>query len=65
MHLARELGAEVCAVDLWVRASTGWKDWLRWARAAASDPDADAVVEMLEADAGELLTFALVAAHRR
>jgi ubiquinone/menaquinone biosynthesis C-methylase UbiE len=46
-------------------AASGWKDWLRWARAAASDPDADAVVEMLEADAGELLTFALVAARRR
>ena len=36
-------------------------DWLRWARFTATGaPDSDAVIRMLEADAGQLLTFALV-----
>lgn len=36
-------------------------DWLRWTRFTASgSADSDAVIRMLEADAGELLTFALV-----
>jgi cyclopropane fatty-acyl-phospholipid synthase-like methyltransferase len=36
-------------------------DWLRWARfTASSSADSDAVIRMLEVDAGELLTFALV-----
>ncbi|KND45673.1 MULTISPECIES: SAM-dependent methyltransferase [Streptomyces] len=47
----------------------GWRDWLLWARACAErDPQAGgadrAVVEMLEADQGEYLTFALVTATR-
>ena len=40
----------------------GAADWLRWTRfTATGSPDSDAVIRMLEADAGELLTFALVA----
>jgi len=41
-------------------ARSGWDDWLRWARLAADDPAEDAVVQMLVADDGDLLTFALV-----
>lgn len=41
----------------------GWSDWLRWARAGRS-PDRDRVITMLEADAGQLLTFALVTATK-
>ncbi|MDO8381059.1 cyclopropane-fatty-acyl-phospholipid synthase family protein [Phenylobacterium sp.] len=40
---------------------TGWADWLHWARAGRS-PGRDSVIAMLEADRGELLTFALVTA---
>lgn len=39
----------------------GWADWLRWARAKKS-PAEDGVISMLEADRGELLSFALVTA---
>lgn len=39
----------------------GWADWLRWARAGRS-PSQDNVIAMLEADRGELLSFALVTA---
>lgn len=39
----------------------GWADWLRWTRAGNS-PDRDSVIAMLEADRGELLSFALVTA---
>jgi SAM-dependent methyltransferase len=42
----------------------GWADWLRWARAGRS-PDRDSVIAMLEADRGELLSFALVTAVKR
>ncbi len=46
---------------------TGWSDWLRWARAVQGTRghDVDPVVEMLLADAGELLSFALVSAIKR
>jgi SAM-dependent methyltransferase len=43
---------------------SGWADWLTWARAGATSPD-DSVVAMLEADNGELLSFALVTAVKR
>jgi len=39
----------------------GWADWLRWTKAGNS-PDKDSVIAMLEADGGELLSFALVTA---
>jgi SAM-dependent methyltransferase len=47
----------------------GWHDWLLWARACrdhgAGDPRAiRKVVAMLEADQGELLSFALLAARK-
>ncbi|MEW2396871.1 methyltransferase domain-containing protein [Streptomyces sp. NPDC046862] len=46
----------------------GWRDWLLWARACAErEPGGSnqAVVEMLEADRGEFLSFALLTARRR
>jgi len=47
-------------------ASTGWSDWLRWARASAGDDgDTDPVVQMLTVDRGELLTLALVSADKK
>lgn len=47
-------------------ARTGWSDWLRWARAVAGDDgDNNPSVQMLTADRGELLTFALVSANKR
>lgn len=39
----------------------GWADWLRWAQ-AQNPPSDDRVIAMLEADQGELLSFALVTA---
>jgi len=47
---------------------SGWEDWLRWhlATTAASEPEPgaeDTVRTMLEADQGEFLSFALVAAR--
>jgi cyclopropane fatty-acyl-phospholipid synthase-like methyltransferase len=46
-----------------------WLDWLIWSRAAAAHAgktvDEDPVVKMLEADGGDYLTFALVAATLR
>lgn len=39
----------------------GWQDWLRWAR-EKNAPSEDSVITMLEADRGELLSFALVTA---
>ncbi|MDQ4125871.1 MAG: methyltransferase domain-containing protein [Actinomycetota bacterium] len=46
----------------------GWENWLLWSRVcrdhnAASDYDIDDVIEMLEADGGRLLSFALVTAR--
>jgi hypothetical protein len=45
----------------------GWEDWVRWARAgAAHHPDpaqSRPVIDMLEADGGEFLSFALVTAR--
>ena len=45
----------------------GWGDWLRWSEAvrARSGNGVDAVVEMLLADGGELLSFALVSGTKR
>ncbi|MFI0793062.1 SAM-dependent methyltransferase [Micromonospora rubida] len=47
----------------------GWRDWLLWTRAVAeAQPDGQAshqpVIDMLTADNGELLTFALVTARK-
>ncbi|MER5701908.1 methyltransferase domain-containing protein [Micromonospora sp. NPDC002296] len=47
----------------------GWRDWLLWTRAATeAQPDGRAshqpVIDMLTADNGELLTFALVTARK-
>ncbi|MDP1617392.1 cyclopropane-fatty-acyl-phospholipid synthase family protein [Phenylobacterium sp.] len=39
----------------------GWADWLRWER-AKNAPTEDGVIAMLEADGGELLTFAFITA---
>ncbi|MEU9647887.1 methyltransferase domain-containing protein [Streptomyces sp. NPDC048110] len=46
-----------------------WQDWLLWARAGAEhDPDRQSanqpVIDMLTADRGEFLSFALVTAHK-
>ncbi|GAA2012972.1 cyclopropane-fatty-acyl-phospholipid synthase family protein [Catenulispora yoronensis] len=48
----------------------GWHDWLLWTRALAEHrpeqaQEQQAVVEMLEADGGELLGFAMVTARKR
>ena len=40
---------------------SGCDDWLRWAQAGSSSSD-DSVIAMLEADRGDLLSFALVTA---
>ena len=42
----------------------GWADWLRWARALSTSSE-DSTVAMLEADRGELLSFALVTAEKQ
>jgi hypothetical protein len=46
---------------------SGWADWLRWSQAvqARAGQDVDPVVEMLLADGGDLLSFALVSAIKR
>ena len=46
---------------------TGWSDWLLWAGALHDRGNASAAptIEMLEADRGELLSFALVTGRRR
>ena len=46
----------------------GWDDWVRWQRAvdrAAGHFEGSAVLDMLLADGGEQLTFALLAARVR
>lgn len=45
----------------------GWSDWLRWERAVLENGEEGArpSIEMLEADEGLLLTFALVSATKR
>ena len=47
---------------------SGWRDWLLWSRVVDAHGNAPgssrAVVEMLEADAGEYLSFAMVTARR-
>lgn len=48
----------------------GWQDWLTWERAAAEhQPEHQAehlaMIDMLEADGGELLSFAMLAARKR
>lgn len=44
----------------------GWSDWLRWEQAvfASGAARAQRSIEMLEADRGELLTFAIVSATK-
>jgi SAM-dependent methyltransferase len=45
---------------------SGWHDWLLWAKALVErgEPSAQGTVDMLEADGGRLLSFALVAGRR-
>jgi predicted SAM-dependent methyltransferase len=44
---------------------SGWHDWLTWARAVSDHRGSrDASLDMLEADQGEYLTFALLAARK-
>ncbi|WBQ04306.1 SAM-dependent methyltransferase [Kribbella sp. CA-293567] len=44
---------------------SGWRDWLAWAEAISERTGTpDASLEMLHADQGELLTFALVTARK-
>ena len=42
----------------------GWTDWLRWTQALNASSE-DSVLAMLEADGGELLSFALVTAIKQ
>lgn len=46
---------------------TGWSDWLRWSRAVKENGNdaVDVVIEMLEVDEGDLLSFALVSATKK
>jgi SAM-dependent methyltransferase len=45
---------------------SGWDDWLTWSRAVSSyRGERDGALDMLEADQGELLTFAILAARKR
>jgi SAM-dependent methyltransferase len=45
---------------------SGWDDWMSWSHALSSyRGERDAALDMLEADQGEYLTFALVAARKR
>jgi SAM-dependent methyltransferase len=45
---------------------SGWADWLAWSKAvSAQHGTRDATLDMLEADQGEYLAFALLAARRR
>ncbi len=50
-------------------AESGWADWLLWEQVTRAvrgeDPAGGPVVAMLEADAGQLLTFTLTTARRR
>ncbi len=59
------LGGLVTAIKARLQPD-GWSDWLRWERAvlANGEPGAQPSIEMLEADGGELLTFAIVSATK-
>jgi SAM-dependent methyltransferase len=58
----RFLWEQTGLIDVVTREQEGAADdWLRWTRFTASgSADSDAVIRMLEADAGDFLTFALV-----
>jgi hypothetical protein len=44
---------------------SGWDDWLAWAYAvSAYRGERDGTLDMLEADQGEYLTFAILAARK-
>ncbi|NIK62468.1 SAM-dependent methyltransferase [Kribbella shirazensis] len=44
----------------------GWADWLRWSRAVSEyRGERDGALDMLEADNGQFLTFAILAARKR
>lgn len=60
------LGGLVTAVEARFQPD-GWSDWLRWERAVLASGEAGVrpSIEMLEADGGELLTFAIVSAAKR
>ena len=49
----------------------GWRDWLLWTQALAEHtgdqaglPNRQAVIDLLTADGGEFLTFAMVTARK-
>jgi len=49
----------------------GWRDWLPWAQAVAEHtadrtglPQRQAVIDLLTADSGEFLTFAMITARK-
>ncbi len=45
---------------------TGWQDWLTWSQAVSEHRgERDSALDMLEADNGEYLTFAVLAARKR
>jgi hypothetical protein len=46
--------------------STGGRDWLLWAQACLEQgaEDAQATIDMLEADDGDLVSFAMVVARK-
>jgi cyclopropane fatty-acyl-phospholipid synthase-like methyltransferase len=60
------LGGLVTAIEARLQPD-GWLDWLRWERAVLASGNAakQPSIEMLEADGGELLTFAIVSATKR
>ncbi len=44
---------------------SGWQDWLMWSQARSEHRGTrDGALDMLEADQGEYLTFAMLAAHK-
>jgi SAM-dependent methyltransferase len=44
----------------------GWQDWVRWSRAVSEyRGERDGALDMLEADNGQYLTFAVLAARKR
>lgn len=60
------LGELVASIEARLQPD-GWSDWLRWARAVLAHGEAGAKpsIDMLEADEGRLLTFAIVSAIKR
>ncbi len=59
------LGGLVTAIEARLQPD-GWSEWLRWERAvlASGEAGGQPSIDMLEADGGELLTFAIVSATK-